>query len=137
MALMIGMLFVFLLGIIRHIALRLLDRLAGKDIVRPNLTIVAIFLGLGVIHTGEILLFADAYALLLQWPEIGRLTGDFDGGWEAIVYFSGINFMTLGYTQIETEGPIRLISMMESLGGFMVLTWSATFIYSAWSRAFR
>lgn len=52
-----------------------------------------------------------------------------------MIYFSGINFTTLGYTQIEAMGPIRLINMMQSLGGFMILTWSATFIYSVWKKA--
>jgi len=137
MALLIGVALVGLLGAFHHLALRGLDRLSGRDRTRPNMTLLAIFSGLLVIHTCEILLFAVAYAALLEWPSLGELTGDFDGGWEALIYFSGINFTSLGYTQIETSGPIRMVSMMQSLGGFMVLTWSATFIYSAWERAFR
>lgn len=27
--------------------------------------------------------------------------------------------------------------MMEALLGFMIITWSATFIYSAWQKGFR
>ncbi|HEV7415554.1 MAG TPA: hypothetical protein VGN98_05320 [Tianweitania sediminis] len=137
MALLIGLMLVSLLGIFHHVALRLLDRLSGPDLVRPNVTVIAIFLGLLVIHTAEILLYAVAYAVLLRWPAFGALTGEFSADWESLIYFSGINFTTLGYTQIETSGSIRIISMMQSLGGFMVLTWSATFIYSAWGRAFR
>ncbi|MBB4001253.1 ion channel [Aurantimonas endophytica] len=137
MALLIGLMLVSLLGIVHHNALRVLDRLTGRDLVRPNVTVISIFLGLLVIHTCEILLYAGAYAVLLAWPEMGALAGDFDADWESLVYFSGINFTTLGYTQIEAQGPIRLVSMMQSLGGFMILTWSATFIYSAWGRAFR
>lgn len=137
MTLLIGLMLTSFLGIFHHIALRMLDRLAGRDLVRPNLTVITIFLGLLAIHTCEILLYAAAYAVLLTWPEMGNLTGSFEPDWESLVYFSGINFTTLGYTQIEAEGPIRLISMMQSLGGFMVLTWSATFIYSAWGKAFR
>ena len=55
--------------------------------------------------------------------------------WTGLIYFSGINFTSLGYTQIEAAGPLRLINMMQSLGGFMILTWSATFSYSIWSKA--
>jgi hypothetical protein len=137
MALLIGLMLVSLLGIFHHVALRFLDRLTGPDLVRPNVTVVATFIGLLAVHTCEILLYAVAYAVLLRWPQFGALRGDFDAGWESLIYFSGINFTTLGYTQIETSGSIRIISMMQSLGGFMVLTWSATFIYSAWGKAFR
>jgi len=72
---------------------------------------------------------------LLRW--LGGFTSHYNGSWSDLIYFSGINFVTLGYTQIETHGPFRLIIMMQSLGGFMLLTWSATFIYSVWGRVFR
>ena len=137
MALVTGVLLVGVLGIFHHIALRTLDRLTGRDLVRPNLSVIGILLGLLIIHTIEILLFAGAYAVLLDWPGMGGFSGDFDPGWESVIYYSGINFTTLGYTQLEVTGSLRIISMMQSLGGFMVLTWSATFIYSAWEKAFR
>ncbi len=137
MALLIGFVLVALLGLFHHVCLRGLDRLTGRDRSWPNATLISIFIGLLTIHLAEILLFALAYGILLRWPAMGALAGEFEQSWEGLVYFSGINFATLGYTQIETSGPIRLVSMMQSLGGFMVLTWSATFIYSSWAKAFR
>ena len=134
---MTGFLLVALLGVFHHWCLRALDHVTGSDDTKPNLTLLLVFVGLLATHTLEILLFALAYWLLLWWPQMGALTGSFDGSWSDLVYFSGINFVTLGYTQIETNGPIRIVNMMQALGGFMVLTWSATFIYSAWERAFR
>lgn len=56
---------------------------------------------------------------------------------DGLIYVSGISFATLGYTQIETSGPIRIINMMQALGGFMALTWSATFLYSVCEQAWR
>lgn len=82
----------------------------------------------------EILMFVGAYHVLPNWMEMGQLQG-IDVSWTGLIYFSGINFTTLGYTQIEAAGPIRLINMTQSLGGFMILTWSATFSYSVWKRA--
>jgi hypothetical protein len=35
------------------------------------------------------------------------------------------------------RGPIRMINMMQSLGKFIVLTWSATFLHSVCERAWR
>lgn len=77
------------------------------------------------------------YRGLLVSGALGDLGGAYDGSWGGLIYFSGINFATLGYTQIETSGPIRMVNMMQSLGGFMVLTWSATFLYSVCERAWR
>ena len=137
MALTIGFLLVALLGIAHHFALRGLDRLSGSGKRgRPNLSLVGVFIGLLVIHTLEIVAFAAVYRVLRDWSWMGELTGEFDGSWSGLIYFSGINFVTLGYTQIETSGPIRMINMMQSLGG-LCLTWLATFIYSAWSQAFK
>jgi len=137
MALLVGFLLVAVLGAFHHGCLRALDYLTGDDHDRPNWTVIGTFLGLLAIHTLEILLFAGAYALLLAWPDAGRLAGEHAETWNGLIYFSGINFVTLGYTQIQAEGPIRVVNMMQSLGGFMVLTWSATFIYSTWEGAFR
>ncbi len=140
MALLIGAGLVALMGVAHHFGLRALDRFSGHDRRAPNRTIVTVFLGLLVLHTAEILAWAGAYAVLLGWPVfdwLGTLSGSYSGSWGDLVYFSGIQFTSLGYSEIETAGPIRLVSLMEALGGFMVLTWSATYIYSAWQRAFR
>lgn len=129
LALLIGFILVGLLGTLHHTCLRLLGRLTGRRDA-PDKTILLAFLGLLVLHTLEILLFAGAYRVLLEFEAMGALGGGFDQSWGDLVYFSGINFTTLGYTQIEASGALRLVSMMQGLGGFMVLTWSATFIYS-------
>jgi len=136
MALLIGFALVALLGAGHHFALVGLRHvtLRADARARPYQSIIPVFVGLVAIHLTEILAFAAAYAVLLSWHGTGALDGS-DGGWHDLVYFSGINFTTLGHTRIEPEGPIRLISMMQSLGGFMILTWSATFIYTVWKRA--
>lgn len=138
LALFIGVVLVAVLGLVHHYGIIIIRAPMPRPRNSPQLAILVSFWGLLVLHLLEILLYAAAYQWLLQLDWIGGLGGSFDGSWEGLVYFSGINFATLGYTQIKAEGPIRLINMMQSLGGFMVLTWSATFIYSvceeAWSR---
>lgn len=134
-ALSTGFVLVAFLGIGHHFALLLLRHAAGDPRSHPNRSMMMVFVGLLAIHTAEILIFAAVYAGLMEAGWFGGLGGEFGDRWEGLVYFSGINFVTLGYTQIETEGAIRLVSIMQSLGGFMVLTWSATFIYSVWREA--
>ncbi|MSU90865.1 hypothetical protein GE300_14775 [Rhodobacteraceae bacterium 2CG4] len=136
MAFVIGLALVALMGALHHLSLRALERVSGYDRNQPNLTIQIVFLGLLGIHALEILIWAGAYRILLGWG-VGDLTGAYNGTWTDLVYFSGVQFTTLGYTDITALGDIRLIALMEALGGFMVLTWSATYLYSAWQRAFR
>lgn len=94
---------------------------------RPQAAIMVAFVGLLALHTIEILAFAAVYRALQGWG-VGGFDGSYDPCWSGLIYFSGVNFATLGYTQIEATGPIRMVNMMQSLGGFMVLTWSATFL---------
>ena len=100
----------------------------------PMLSTMGSFAGLIVLHTLEIFLFAALYRALV---DTGMMEGFINGSpqdWEAYMHFSGMSFVTLGYSQLEASGDLRLLSMMQSLGGFMVLTWSATFMYEV-SRA--
>ena len=137
MALVFGFLLVAALGIGHHYGLLAVRGIMPDSDDRPQAAIIVTFLGLLALHTIEILAFAGVYKVLLGWGGLGDLGGSYDASWEGLIYFSGINFATLGYTQIETSGPIRMINMMQSLGGFMVLTWSATFLYSVCERAWR
>ena len=137
MALLLGFVLVAVLGIEHHYGLLAVRAVMPNSIARPQAAIMAAFLGLLALHTLEILAFAVVYRGLLVWGALGDLGGADVESWGGLIYFSGINFATLGYTQIETNGPIRMINMMQSLGGFMVLTWSATFLYSVCERVWR
>jgi hypothetical protein len=137
MAFLLGFALVGALGLAHHYGLLAVRLLRPDPDGRPHAAILAVFLGLLVLHALEILAFAAIYRVLLAWGALGGLGGGYDGSWGGVIYFSGMSFATLGYTQIEAAGPIRMINMMQSLGGFMVLTWSATFLYSVCERAWR
>ncbi len=137
MALLTGFLLVAILGIAHNYGLLAVRALKPDPDDLPWGAIVVAFLGLLVLHTAEIVAFAAVYKVLLLWGGFGEFAGAYDTSWGGLIYFSGINFATLGYTQIETSGAIRMINMMQSLGGFMLLTWSATFLYSVCERAWQ
>ena len=137
MALLIGFVLVSLLGLCHHYGLLAVRALKPNAESKPQASIILTFIGLLALHTVEILAFAAVYKVLVTWGALGTLAGSYDSSWEGLIYFSGINFTTLGYTQIDTTGSIRIINMMQSLGGFMVLTWSATFLYAVSERAWR
>ncbi|MWD27005.1 hypothetical protein E0K89_005895 [Aquicoccus sp. SCR17] len=134
MALITGLLLVFALGILHYLGLMAIRQGAPRREDRPHLSIVTVFGGLLVVHLLEILVFAAIYRGLIAGGWFGGLDEMPSQTWTDLIYFSGMNFVTLGYTDIKTDGAIKLISMMQSLGGFMILTWSATFIYSVWGQ---
>lgn len=115
----------------------LIKRVTPRVSRHPFLGVLLTFWGLVILHFSEIAIAALSYAAVLTVPgagSIGQGYGDSPGG---LLYFSGINYATLGYTQQIARGPIRLMAMLQALGGFMLITWSATFVYSIWADQFR
>lgn len=134
--LLIGTLLVAVLGVGHHYGLMGVRALKPDGDRRPQAAILMTFMGLLVLHTVEIVAFAAVYRGLIAHGGLGGFA-DTDVSWSSLIYFSGINLATLGYTDMTVQGPLRMVNMMQSLGGFMVLTWSATFLYSVSERAWR
>lgn len=138
-ALLFGFVLIVLLGTFHHLGMIAIRTVMPRAKDGSHSAVITCFCGLVMLHTIEILIFAGLYAVLLRWPWMGTLGDKFDGTWSGLTYFSGMAFVTLGYAEFNAEGPIRLLGMMQALGGFMVLTWSATFIYSisqaVWDRS--
>ncbi|WP_188053057.1 MULTISPECIES: ion channel [unclassified Sphingosinithalassobacter] len=136
-ALALGVGLVGLLGIIHHYGILATRRITPDPNKKAHLSMLTLFPALLLLHLFEIALFAGVYYEIARWPMFGELADTYPRTWSDYLYFSGINFATLGYTELKTDGPIRLVSMMQSLGGFMIITWSATFIYSVWGDQWR
>ncbi|CAC9541499.1 hypothetical protein BHECKSOX_2339 [Bathymodiolus heckerae thiotrophic gill symbiont] len=101
----------------------------------PNLNVkyrfkivLVVFIAL-IAHVVEIWLFALAYFLMIQNEAWGLIQGNFDGSLMDSLYFSFTNFTTLGFGDIEPFGAIRFLVGMEALVGFVLITWSASFLY--------
>ena len=92
--------------------------------------------GLAVLHFSEIALGALGYAIVLALPGAGTIHSGYGTDLAGLLYFSGITYTTLGLTGQTVEGPVQLLAMLP-LGGFMLLTWSAAFVYSIWEEQFR
>jgi hypothetical protein len=46
-------------------------------------------------------------------------------------YFSAVSFTTLGLSSFCPVGAIKIISSLEALNGFILITWLASFTYVA------
>jgi Ion channel len=82
-----------------------------------------------VLHVVELLIFAVALWLLVQWPACGRLDGQEASGFVDYVYFSAVTYSTVGFGELWPVGPIRLLCAVEALAGLVLITWSASFTY--------
>ncbi|EAU39766.1 hypothetical protein FP2506_00090 [Fulvimarina pelagi HTCC2506] len=129
-----GLSLVLILGMIHHVGVLTIVRVAPNFRASGHAPIMITFTCLLILHSFEILSFALVLAALLEINGFGDLGGTFSGTWEGLIYFSGMSFVTLGFSDIKALGPIRLVAMFFSLGGFMVLTWSATLLYSICSK---
>ena len=99
---------------------------------RAMLKIIFALLGL---HIVEIWCFGLAYWGLLQVPNVGFVHGEHgsDNLFDAI-YLSATTYTTLGIGDLAPVGAVRLVSGMEALTGFLMITWSASFTYLEMSR---
>ncbi|MDC9727425.1 MAG: ion channel [Candidatus Thioglobus sp.] len=97
--------------------------------IKHRFRIVAVVFIALIAHVVEIWLFAIAYFYMSKDEAWGSIQGNFDGSLMDSVYFSFTNFSTLGFGDIEPFGAIRFLVGMEALVGFVLITWSASFLY--------
>lgn len=131
----VGLLFAY--GALHLGGLELIRRAKPKQDQHRHLGLLFTFWGLALLHLLEIAIGAFALYAVLEQPGTGSLSDGFGSAAVDYIYFAGVSFGTLGYTQLEAHGPVRLLVMMLSLSGFMLITWSASFIYTIWGESFR
>ncbi len=118
--------------------LLLIRRLQPSGRRHPFGAIVVTFWCLILLHLSEIVVGAAAFAAVLSFPDTGTVGGEAGSSrWGAMLFVSGIAYVTLGFSQEDMAGPVRLLAMLHALAGFLLITWSATFVYSIWSNQFR
>lgn len=137
MALLLGYLAILSAAVFHNFALQQVTGLIPRQKLGKQAISFVVFALLALVHLIEIAAFAAfLYAIeALLWP--GSFGSANAAGFGDIFYLSGINFTTLGLTQMELVGPLRIFTMMQSLAGFMLLTWSAGYLYGACGKYWR
>ncbi|MFY9287952.1 MAG: ion channel [Alphaproteobacteria bacterium] len=80
-------------------------------------------------HILEIWIFAIAMLCITFAPQLGYLSGNYDNTLNSLLYFSAVNYTSLGYGDIHPHGAIRSLFVSETLAGLMMIAWSASFTY--------
>ena len=86
---------------------------------------------IALLHLLEILIYAGIFYGLHKYTNLGSFTEEFKPVLRDYLYFSGANYTTLGMSDFYPVGHFKILAITEALAGFMMLTWSATFFYSA------
>jgi len=106
------------------------SRLAPPNAVNRHGVAMLLVLSLAAAHVVYITAYALLSAGVIAWsPEAGL-----DGGAPTpanLFTVSAMAFTTLGFSAVTPAGPLRIVTAAAGLAGFMTLTWSATFVYSA------
>jgi len=110
---------------LRWISARL-EKPAGR--VRRRKVLIGVY-GVIVLHVAEIWLFGGAIWALLNIPDTGNIIGATYSGLLDAVYLSATTFSTLGFGDLAPIGPVRFLCGTEALSGFILITWSASFLY--------
>lgn len=104
--------------------------------VHPHLIASAAIILLFFCHGFSIVAYATVYFALQTWmPALGMLVspeafpGEYDGGFEATLYYSAATYTSLGYGDIVPQGRLRILSAAEALNGLVLIGWSASFGY--------
>ena len=86
------------------------------------------------VHIVESFYFTGIYWAAHQLLELGEFTKAFKPIFRDYFYHSLVTMTTLALSEFNPEGHIKFITAMQSLLGFMMLTWSATFYYKLFSQ---
>ena len=86
-------------------------------------------LGAMLAHVIEIWVFGVGYCYLTEFDQLGSLVGDFAPTLGDCGYYSFVTYTTLGFGDLIPKGPIRFLTGMEALTGFLLITWTASFMY--------
>lgn len=103
----------------------------------PRPRILLLIFSLLLIHMAEIWIFGAAYFALISTEGHGSLVAAHPMGLLDCVYYSAVCYTTLGLGDVVPAGPIRFLTGMETLAGFVLITWSASFTFLEMQRFWR
>lgn len=112
---------------------RLLRRHEGNP---RRKVLFGVFGALGL-HVFEIWLFGLVFWRLAMLPGAGAVVGADPLVLLDAVYLSAMTYATVGFGDVSPSGPLRLVAGTEALVGFVMITWSASFMFLEMERFWR
>ncbi|MGB3721415.1 MAG: ion channel, partial [Pacificimonas sp.] len=118
-------------SIIHFRVLRACYHLVMHDQLRVKRPMLVVIAAVFAAHLLEVFLYALGYLVMEVWLGVGSLVGTSrNGETDALFdffYFSIASYTTLGIGDIVPQGPMRLLTGIESLHGLVLIAWSSSF----------
>jgi hypothetical protein len=124
--------------LLHYEGLSLLSRgLMARHAAHPRRKVLYGVFGVLGLHAAEIWLFGLAIWGLARVTGAGHLAGEAIPGVLDAVYLAAMMYTTVGSVGLDPEGPLRLLAGTAALTGFVMITWSASFMFLEMERFWR
>lgn len=130
--LLVTLILVILCVLLHYESLGLLRRLGHylhNSSVWHHWHISILVCGMLAVHVVEITLFGFVYYWLSQAQDYGLLIGSRASSLSDCLYFSFTTYTSVGYGDVAPSGALRFMAGMEGLTGFVMITWTASFLF--------
>jgi hypothetical protein len=112
-------------------------RLLRRHDANPRRKVVLGVLGVLTLHVAELWLFGVTFWGLDRIPGTGHVVGADPLGLLDAVYLATMSYTTVGFGDVSPVGALRLLAGTCALTGFVMLTWSASFLFLEMERFWR
>jgi hypothetical protein len=116
--------------VIHYEGIRRMDDYARAHTRGAYPTLLAVIVGLVVLHLVEIGLYAGLFAFADGPLDIGAFHGGPTMGALDYFYYAAEAYASLGYGDVYPMGAMRLIGAVAPLNGLLLLAWSGCFLFS-------
>jgi hypothetical protein len=133
--------FAIWLSVVMHYeGLSLLSRGIRRTDGRQRAKVLYAIYSVLALHIIEVWLFGIVLWLIVLWPACGYFAVGAARDTLSLldtVYFSALTYTTVGFGDVVPVGPVRFIAGTEAIIGFVLIAWSASFIYMEMERLWR
>lgn len=104
-------------------------KLEGYISKRPRGRILRLVLALILLHSVEMVIFGFGFWYLGDAESFAYLIGENTFSLADCIYYAAAVYTTVGFGDIVPLGPLRFLTGLEGLVGFLLITWSASFTF--------
>lgn len=103
----------------------------------PRRKVLMGVMGVLGLHIAELWLFGGTFWGLGKLEGTGHVVGADPLGLLDAVYLAAMCYTTVGFGDVAPAGPLRLLAGTTALTGFVMITWSASFLFLEMERFWR
>ena len=107
----------------------LFSRFTARSAISHRQRTLLLLFGILIIHVAAIWIFGISAWWLVEKNDVGVVSGYEVMSFLDYIFMSAVTYTTLGYGDMIPMGPIRFLYGTQSLVGFVLITWSASYTF--------